>query len=166
MQVHITVKGADRECSSLARHGLGKGHVKGGLLSQGQGLGGFTEYLGHVLFEKKIGACMLTGLDIDYNSIVTSLTTKSEPVRLNDAYAHLFSFDIRHEQNQAVMQANSTTCNYREDEVVVVEGKASKARGVTNMNVKDKDQTTKLQTSRYAKCATRWDMLLSNVTTD
>lgn len=88
--------------------------------------------------------------------------TKSEPVGLSDAYAHLLFFEMRQEQNQAVMQVNSTTRIYRGRGCGrSCRGRAaSMAKTATTMRVKDKDRTTTLQTNQNAKCAARWDMLL------
>ncbi|KAL9251846.1 Retrovirus-related Pol polyprotein from transposon RE1-like protein [Drosera capensis] len=66
---------------------------------------------GKVLPEEDIVTYILTGLDTTYDPIVISLTTREDPVSLNDAYAHLLAFEMRQEQNEAMVQISDNLAN-------------------------------------------------------
>ncbi|KAK3144206.1 hypothetical protein QOZ80_4AG0310050 [Eleusine coracana subsp. coracana] len=53
------------------------------------------------LRDDEIIAYLLAGLRSDYDSFVTSMTTKSEALSLDDVYAHLLAYESRHLQHQA-----------------------------------------------------------------
>ena len=49
---------------------------------------------------------LLAGLGPDYDHFVTSMTTKSEVLMLDDVFAHLMAFEPRQLQHQAELQLN------------------------------------------------------------
>lgn len=51
--------------------------------------------IGQPLSDNEIVTYMLAGLNNDYDSLVTSLTTSMEQVTLSDLYAHLMCFEAR-----------------------------------------------------------------------
>jgi hypothetical protein len=55
---------------------------------------------------------MLVGLPVDYDPYVTSITTKNS-ITLDDAYAHLITFEARQLKHQAPLQLNiGSSANY------------------------------------------------------
>ena len=58
-------------------------------------------------------AYLLAGLGPNYDTFVTSMTTKSEALTLDDVFAHLMAFKARQLQHQAELQLNSgSSVNY------------------------------------------------------
>jgi hypothetical protein len=53
------------------------------------------------LRDDEIIAYLLAGLGSDYDSFVTSMTTKTEAPSLDDVYSHLLAFEARQLQRQA-----------------------------------------------------------------
>lgn len=51
---------------------------------------------------------LLAGLDQEYDALVTSITTRSDDMSLNDVYAHLLSFELRLEQRNGVQIEDSS----------------------------------------------------------
>lgn len=47
---------------------------------------------------------MLAGLGEDYDPLVTSITTRVEPISLIELYAHMLSFEVRKEHHNAALQ--------------------------------------------------------------
>ena len=58
--------------------------------------------------EQEIIAHLLTGLGLDYDALVTSITMRTEPMSLSELYAHLLSYELRQEHNNSVLQMNSS----------------------------------------------------------
>lgn len=56
------------------------------------------------LRDDKTIAYLLVGLSSDYDSFVTSMTTRSDALTLDDVFVHLTSFEARQLQHQAEMQ--------------------------------------------------------------
>jgi hypothetical protein len=63
---------------------------------------------GEPLRDDEIIAYVLTGLPEEYDSLVTSITTRAEPMSLSDVYTNLLSFEVRLLQRQAASQPPST----------------------------------------------------------
>lgn len=75
------------------------------------------------LRDDEILAYLLAGLPSEYDSYVTSMTTK-DSITLDDAYAHLVAFEARQLKHQAVLQLNiGSSANY------VRRGGSSRGRG-------------------------------------
>lgn len=80
----------------------------------------------YTLRENEIISYLLTGLDRDYDSLVTSVTTRSNPMTLSEVYTHLLSFemwlDCRNDplRLDGGTSANFTTCNTVTSLVVAV----------------------------------------------
>uniref|UniRef100_A0ACD6AQE6 Uncharacterized protein n=1 Tax=Avena sativa TaxID=4498 RepID=A0ACD6AQE6_AVESA len=65
---------------------------------------GLTDALsaaGKDLDEEDFIIYLLTGLDNSYDALVTSVTTRTEPMSVNDLYSHLLDYELRHDVNQA-----------------------------------------------------------------
>lgn len=62
--------------------------------------------VGEPLKEQEIIAYLLTGLGSDYDSLVTSVTTRAEPMNLSELYSNMISYELRHEHNTAMQQIN------------------------------------------------------------
>jgi hypothetical protein len=63
---------------------------------------------GEPLRDDEIIAYVLTGLPEEYDSLVTSITTRAEPMSLSAVYTNLLSFEVRLLQRQAASQPPST----------------------------------------------------------
>ena len=73
----------------------------------------FRFVLSSALQDDDVIAYLLTGLGPDYDPFVTSMTTKSEALRLDDVFAHLMTFEARQLQHQAELQLNpGSSANY------------------------------------------------------
>lgn len=59
--------------------------------------------IGHPVQDEEVATYILTGLDADYDALVTSITTRPDPISLDDLYAHLVNYDVRREHNESVM---------------------------------------------------------------
>jgi hypothetical protein len=77
---------------------------------------GITDNLaaaGEPLREDEIIAYLLTGLPEEYDSLVTSVTTRAEPMSLSDVYTNLLSFEARLINRQEASAApGSLMANY------------------------------------------------------
>lgn len=71
-----------------------------------KGLASELAAAGAPLRDDEVIAYLLVGLGSDYDPFVTSITTKSEALILDDVYAHLMSFEARQLQHQAEMRLN------------------------------------------------------------
>lgn len=73
---------------------------------------------------------MLAGLSEDYDPLVTSITTRVEPISLTDLYAHMLSFGMHKEHHNSVFQITANS--------VVRSGRGgrdgSRGRGRNNSN--------------------------------
>ena len=68
---------------------------------------------GSALQDNNVIAYLLAGLGPDYDPFVTSMTTKSEALTLDDVFTHLMTFEARQLQHQAELQLNSgSSANY------------------------------------------------------
>ena len=65
----------------------------------------------HSLREEEIIIQMLTGLESDYDPLVTSLTMRTESIGLTNLYAHMLSFELRQEQNNSAYQVSGSSAN-------------------------------------------------------
>ena len=71
-----------------------------------KGLASALASAGTPLRDDETIAYLLAGLGSDYDPFVTSMTTRSEALTLDDVFAHLMSFEARQLQHQAEMQLN------------------------------------------------------------
>ncbi|KAJ0981423.1 hypothetical protein J5N97_009678 [Dioscorea zingiberensis] len=60
--------------------------------------------IGLPLRDDEVVSYMLAGLGEEYDSLVTSVTTRIEPFSLTELYAHMLSFEMRKEQQQGAFQ--------------------------------------------------------------
>lgn len=67
--------------------------------------------IGHHLQDEEVTTYMLAGLGPDYDSLVTSITTRVEPVSLTDLYAHMLGFEMRKEQQSNTLQISDPSGN-------------------------------------------------------
>ena len=64
-----------------------------------KGLAYHIAFAGRPMHEEEIVSYILTGLGIDYDSVVTSVSARSDPMGLNELYAHLINYELCIEQN-------------------------------------------------------------------
>lgn len=67
--------------------------------------------IGYPLHDEETMSYILAGLDSDYDSLVTSVTTRPEPISLDDLYAHLISYESRQDLNNSEVQIGSSINN-------------------------------------------------------
>lgn len=67
--------------------------------------------IGYPLRDEEIVTYILSDLGLDYDSLVTSVTARFEPISLNDLYAHLISYELRQELNNSEVQIGSSANN-------------------------------------------------------
>ncbi|KAJ0975730.1 hypothetical protein J5N97_017695 [Dioscorea zingiberensis] len=60
--------------------------------------------IGLPLKDDEVLSYMLVGLGKEYDSLVTSVTTRTEPFSLTELYAHMLNFEMRKEQQQGAFQ--------------------------------------------------------------
>ena len=54
---------------------------------------------------KEFQSYVLNGLDSTYDAIVTTITTRLDPMSLEDLFSHLLNFELCLEQHQFVLEA-------------------------------------------------------------
>ncbi|KAJ0984996.1 hypothetical protein J5N97_003352 [Dioscorea zingiberensis] len=64
--------------------------------------------IGNPLQEEEIVSYLLAGLGSEYDPLVTSVTTRIDPITMGDLYAHLLSFELRLEHNSTSLQIAAT----------------------------------------------------------
>jgi hypothetical protein len=78
-----------------------------------KGLANELAAAGAALRDDEIIAYLLAGLGSDYDSFVTSMTTRSETITLDDVFAHLMAFEARQLQHQVELQLHTgSSANY------------------------------------------------------
>jgi hypothetical protein len=76
-----------------------------------QGLAHMLASIGHTQTDVDIVSSILHGLGAEYDPLVTSITTRLEPVSLDDLYGHLLSYELRLEQHNAAVDISISTAN-------------------------------------------------------
>uniref|UniRef100_A0A2N9IS14 Retrotransposon Copia-like N-terminal domain-containing protein n=1 Tax=Fagus sylvatica TaxID=28930 RepID=A0A2N9IS14_FAGSY len=66
----------------------------------------------HPLNDIELISFLLAGLGSDYDSFVTSVNTRVEPLSLEDLYGHLLAHELRLVQNQPSVDLSIATANY------------------------------------------------------
>uniref|UniRef100_A0A2N9GZ53 Reverse transcriptase Ty1/copia-type domain-containing protein n=1 Tax=Fagus sylvatica TaxID=28930 RepID=A0A2N9GZ53_FAGSY len=66
----------------------------------------------HPLNDIELISFLLAGLGSDYDSFVTSVNTRVEPLSLEDLYGHLLAHELRLVQNQPSVDLSTATANY------------------------------------------------------
>lgn len=69
-----------------------------------KGLANTMASIGHPLQDEKSVSYLLARLGSDYDSFVTPMVTRSDPLNLNDLYGHLLSHELRQEHNNSQQQ--------------------------------------------------------------
>jgi hypothetical protein len=64
--------------------------------------------LGHPLTYEEILGYMLAGLGAEYESLITSITTRDDPISLNSFFAHLMSAEVRSQRNNSISDIQSS----------------------------------------------------------
>lgn len=67
--------------------------------------------VGESLHDSEFLTYILASLDSSYNSIVTSISTWVDQFSLEDAYAHLLSFELRLEQQNSALDIANGSAN-------------------------------------------------------
>lgn len=57
----------------------------------------------HPLRDEEFISYLLAGLDVDYNPLVTSITTRTDALTISDVYAHLLNFEMHLDQQNSTM---------------------------------------------------------------
>lgn len=73
---------------------------------------GLTDALsaaGKDLDEEDFIIYLLTGLDNSYDALVTSVTTRTDPMSINDLYSHLLDYELRHDINQVQLPGSGSS---------------------------------------------------------
>lgn len=63
------------------------------------------------LRDEEVAKYILARLENDYDSLVTLVTTRLEPIFLNDLYAHIVSYELRQEINNVEVQTGFSANN-------------------------------------------------------
>ncbi|WVZ95461.1 hypothetical protein U9M48_041224 [Paspalum notatum var. saurae] len=69
--------------------------------------------IGKVIEDNEMVSYILTGLDFDYNPIVSSILSRGDSITLSDLYSQLLAYDLRWEINEG---HEARRCWYRYDE--------------------------------------------------
>ncbi len=72
-----------------------------------KGLADTLAAIGQPLQEYETVSYILAGLNSDFDPLVTSITTRPEPINLTDLYGYLLSYELRLEHNNSFMQSNT-----------------------------------------------------------
>ncbi|WVZ49109.1 hypothetical protein U9M48_000490 [Paspalum notatum var. saurae] len=67
--------------------------------------------IGKPLQDEEFISYLLRGLPSDYDSLVTSITTRPDSYTVSDVYAHLLSFETRHEHYNTLGQSSANNAN-------------------------------------------------------
>ncbi|KAJ0988266.1 hypothetical protein J5N97_006622 [Dioscorea zingiberensis] len=69
--------------------------------------------IGQPLDDEEIAVYMLAGLDTEFDPLVTSISTRSDPISLGELYAHMLAFEARmaHNNNTAFRDADLAANN-------------------------------------------------------
>ncbi|KAK4415341.1 hypothetical protein Salat_2641500 [Sesamum alatum] len=95
-----------------------------------KGLSSEMAAAGNALRDDEVIAYLLAGLGPDYDPFVTSMTTKREPLTLDEVYSHLASFEARQLRHQTEMQLNPTSsANFAGRGSQRIRGRGDRGRG-------------------------------------
>lgn len=70
-------------------------------------LGDTLAAIGKRVEDEELIAYMLQGLGPDYDSLVTSITTRTDVYTISDVYAHMLTYEMRHLRNGTIDQLSS-----------------------------------------------------------
>ena len=76
-----------------------------------QGFAQLLAAIGLPLADSDVVSHILNGLGADYDPLVTSITTQSDPVSLSDLYGFLLSYELHLEQHAAAIYLSISTVN-------------------------------------------------------
>lgn len=85
--------------------------------------------IGSPLPDEEIISYILAGLGSEYDPLVTSITTRNDPITLGDLYAHMMSFELRLDHNNTVFQMSSANNVNRSQPQSRGNGKSGRGRG-------------------------------------
>jgi hypothetical protein len=66
--------------------------------------------LGHPLTDEEVLGYMLAGPGADYEPLVTSVTTRDEPLSMMSFFVHLLSMEVRILRNTSAPEIQSSAC--------------------------------------------------------
>jgi hypothetical protein len=76
-----------------------------------QALGHSLAAINKPLQESELVSYILAGLGAEYDSLVTSITTRIDPISIDDLYGHLLSYDLCFEQHQSAVDVSILIAN-------------------------------------------------------
>ncbi|KAJ0963639.1 hypothetical protein J5N97_028761 [Dioscorea zingiberensis] len=76
-----------------------------------KGLADTLVAIGQPLRDEEVITYILTGLDSDFDPFVTSITTRTDPMSLNDLYVHLLSYEMCMELKNSAFQMSGSSAN-------------------------------------------------------
>jgi hypothetical protein len=101
MQVHYQLATLKKGSSSIADYYHTFQTLCDALAVVGQPLNGFEKV-----------SFLLAGLGSDFDPFITSVTTRAEPLSVDEIYGHLFSHEMRFEQHQASLDLSVAGANF------------------------------------------------------
>lgn len=131
-----------------------------------KGLAGQLVSAGHPMHEEEIVSYILCGLGSDYDSVVTSVSTRMDPVGLNELYAHLINYELRVEHNERGQQIDhmETLKLIRTTVEEVVADSIRREDGAKGAILED--DSTAMAHDHIAKCLVKWAMMPYAATID
>lgn len=88
--------------------------------------------VGHPMQEEEIATYILTGLNSNYDPHITSVTARADAITLGDLYAHLISYDLCKEHNEAITYFPGSFANYVSHDQFSSHGRGKGGRGRGN----------------------------------
>lgn len=94
-----------------------------------KGLGDEMAAAGKHLDEEELVSYILTGLDLEYNSVVTTVTGRSDPITVGELYSQLLSFEQRINLLQGNQYQSSASNQYQSSVNSAMRGRSGFQRG-------------------------------------
>lgn len=91
MQIHMQIAGTRKKEKSIIEY-----------FNKVKNLTDTLTSIDNSLSDEEFITYMPSGLDNEYDSLVTSVTTRPDVTSLNDLYAHLLSFEVRIVHNNSI----------------------------------------------------------------
>jgi hypothetical protein len=82
-----------------------------GYFQQAQGFAHMLAAIDHPLQESDVVSYILAGISADYDPLVTSITTRQEPIHLDDLSGHLLSYELQLEQHTTTVDLLISSAN-------------------------------------------------------
>jgi len=76
-----------------------------------QGFSHLLVAVGQPIDASKLVSHILAGLGVEYDPLVTSVTTGQDSISLNDLYGYMLSYELHLEQHKSAIEINISTAN-------------------------------------------------------